>query len=211
MGRGLFIVIEGANRLYKTTFKHMLKEVIQKKSSYTVITLGRSKLETTDCPTLANYLSGQLQLSDQVVHHLFSADRWRLSQIIQYLLSRGVIVILNRYVVSGHVYTIAQGNLDQEWCSQFDKGLIKPDITIYLERDKLPVGEPEFEDPDIYENSQMQIKIKECFQNFKNNNPDWFSINISRITPRQVLEQLVPVIINKMNCLQNNDNDPQYY
>ena len=53
---------------------------------------------------------------------------------IQQLLNEGKYVICDRYWYSGVAYSCAKG-LDYEWCKAPDRGLIEPDLVIYLRAD----------------------------------------------------------------------------
>lgn len=196
MGRGLFIVIEGANRTHKHQLAQVLKNNIHKRTGQPVRVYRFEHRPNTLCPILPNYLQGEKDYPDQVIHHLFSADRWRLSHHLKYLINKGYTVILQRYVASGHAYTIANGKFDHEWCKQFDSGLLKPDVTIYLERDPHLIPELVFEDPDIYETSEMQIKITEEFHKLKE--PDWITVDVSRSSPKQAMDRIIPVVLEKL-------------
>ena len=208
MGRGLFIVLEGTNRTHKHNFAQILKSQLKKKTGQE-IDVGRTKHRTSAvCPILSNYLQGYVNPPDQIVHHLFSVDRWRLSYRLQYLLNKGHTVILQRYVATGHAYTIANGRLDLEWCKQFDTGLLKPDVLIYLERDPL-TQESVFDDPDIYENPEMQNKIINQFNQLKE--PEWLTVNISKSNPQQALEQVLPTIMEKLRQALEGELEFAYY
>jgi len=112
-------------------------------------------------------------------------------------------------VASGHAYTIANGNLDSEWCKQFDSGLLKPDITIYMEREPLILSELVFEDPDIYETPEMQTKIVEQFEKLKE--PDWLIVDVSRDNPRRALDQVLPKILEKLTQSLKGELAFEYY
>jgi len=139
MGRGLFIVLEGANRTHKHTFAQILRNNIHQKTGQKIHVCKIDSRGSAQCPIIPNYLQGEAHYKDHIIHHIFSADRWRLSHHLKHLINRGNTVILQRYVASGHAYSMAHGNLDLEWCKQFDSGLLKPDITIYLQPDWLVV------------------------------------------------------------------------
>ena len=209
MGRGLFIVLEGANRTHKHTFAQILRNNIQQKTGQKVHVLKIDSRGSAQCPIIPNFLQGEAHYKDHIIHHIFSADRWRLSHHLRHLINRGNTVILQRYVASGHAYSMAHGNLDLEWCKQFDSGLLKPDITIYLERDPSSPHEIIFEDPDIYENSEMQTKLVEKFNQLKE--PDWLVIDIANGNPRQALIQVLPLILVKLNQSLKGELEINYY
>ena len=158
---------------------------------------------------MIKYLKGREELTDQIAHHLFSAQRWEYADAIHHHILEGETVILQRYVATGWAYTMAHGRLDQEWCAQFDVGLLKPDLTIYMEREAPLDPEPTWEDPDIYETPAMQKEIVKCFQKIRQ--PDWLSINICRMTPKMALDQVLPVILSKIEDCSLNKRKCLYY
>jgi len=111
-------------------------------------------------------------------------------------------------VTTGHAYTLANGHLDLEWCKQFDTGLLKPDVLIYMERDPLLL-ESTFDDPDIYENPDMQTKIIGQFNRLKE--PDWLIVDVSRSNPKQALEQVLPTIMEKLRQTLEGELELTYY
>ena len=61
------------------------------------------------------YLRNQIELPDETVHLLFSANRWEVSRDIVDLLSAGTCLVCDRYAFSGVAYSAAKG-LDFTWC-----------------------------------------------------------------------------------------------
>jgi len=208
MGRGLFIVLEGTNRTHKHDFAQILRKQLKKQTGQEIVVCRPRHRTSASCPILPNFLQGYVNPPDQIVHHLFSVDRWRLSYRLQYLLNRGHTVILQRYVTTGHAYTLANGHLDLEWCKQFDTGLLKPDVLIYMEKDPLLL-ESTFDDPDIYENPDMQTKIINQFNRLKE--PDWLIVDVSRSNPKQALEQVLPTVMEKLRQTLEGELELTYY
>lgn len=77
------------------------------------------------------FLKNTQDLSNEVIHLLFSANRWERVNSIQEDLLAGTTVICDRYAYSGVVYSVAKG-LDMDWCWAPDRGLLKPDAVFYL-------------------------------------------------------------------------------
>ena len=74
-----------------------------------------------------------MKFNDEAVHLLFSMNRWEEKDtMIDDMLNKGVNVICDRYAYSGVAYSSAKG-LDFEWCLNADKGLIEPDMVIYID------------------------------------------------------------------------------
>ena len=78
-----------------------------------------------------DFLKQQTELSNEAVHLLFSANRWEQMQNIKETLEAGTSIVCDRYWYSGVAYSTAKG-MDFEWCKNPDKGLIEPDLVIYL-------------------------------------------------------------------------------
>jgi len=81
------------------------------------------------------YLQQGVELSDQAVHLLFSANRWEAAAAMTDKLAKGTTVVVDRYAFSGACFTAAKG-VDLEWCKAPDKGLPAPDLVLFLD---LPV------------------------------------------------------------------------
>jgi dTMP kinase len=90
---------------------------------------------TTPIGNMINdYLLNKTDLSNEAIHLLFSANRWESMNKISETLNSGVHIICDRYWYSGVAYSVAKG-MDFQWCVSSDKGLIKPDLIIYLKAD----------------------------------------------------------------------------
>jgi dTMP kinase len=54
--------------------------------------------------------------------------------MISETLSKGTHIICDRYWYSGVAYSMAKG-MEYEWCLAADRGLVEPDLVIYLKAD----------------------------------------------------------------------------
>ena len=62
-------------------------------------------------------------------------NRWeQKDKLADLLLNQGINIICDRYSYSGVAYSSAKG-LDFKWCLNADRGLIKPDLVIYIDVD----------------------------------------------------------------------------
>lgn len=87
---------------------------------------------STSIGSLINaYLTNAQELSDQVIHLLFSSNRWERVKGIRNDLLAGTTIICDRYAYSGVAYSVAKG-LDFDWCCAPDRGLPRPDAVFYL-------------------------------------------------------------------------------
>lgn len=55
-------------------------------------------------------------------------------------LNQGIVVISDRYMYSGIAYSLAKNDtLSKDWCTNCDKGLIIPDLIIFLDASNLTI------------------------------------------------------------------------
>lgn len=161
-GRGLFFVFEGLDRSGKSTQSRLLTKRLEE--------LGRAVKWTcfpnrsTTIGTLIDlYLLRKIELSDEAVHLLFSANRWEFAESLVADLSQGVCIVCDRYAFSGVAYTAAKG-LDIDWCQAPDRGLPVPDGIFFLHLDeKVGASRANYGD-ERYENATMQAAVRKEFQ-----------------------------------------------
>eukprot|EP00434_Breviolum_minutum_P006092 symbB.v1.2.005369.t1/scaffold313.1/size231106/5 len=113
--------------------------------------------------TIDLYLRRQLELPDEAVHRLFSANRWEIAKSIVEDLRAGTTIICDRYAFSGVAYSVAKG-LDFTWCQNPDRGLPCPDAVFFLHIDEqVGAARANFGD-ERYENAEMQAKVRLQFK-----------------------------------------------
>ncbi|CAK9436186.1 uncharacterized protein LODBEIA_P07440 [Lodderomyces beijingensis] len=185
MPRGQLILIEGLDRSGKSTQASLLA------SKFPQNKLIKFPNRSTPIGQLINeYLTNkQFELNDQAAHLLFSANRWELAAEIESLLNSGVFVVLDRYIYSGVAYTLAKNHADDDgtitrtatgddknesksnsrsladadWLLGPDKGLPKPDLTLFLTLDMDEISQRKGWGDERYEMVQFQAKVKNCF------------------------------------------------
>ena len=157
--RGILVVFEGCDKTGKTTWSTQLQESLEKED-YSTRLLCFPKRDTPTGIMLNNYLKSTIELNKQVQHLLFSANRWEQNDFIKEMLAKGVMVICDRYVLSGLVYSTVLHGLDFEWSKGADKGLIKPDLTFLMTRD---FGKSEVLGSERFENSSDQQRVQQSF------------------------------------------------
>ena len=200
-----FFVIEGCDQTGKSTLQQNLTTSIYNSHEILMERLNFPDTRTKIGQLLRLYLKGELELEGCVAHHLFSANRWESFEFILNALIYTPI-ICDRYVASGRAYSIAQGNLSLDWCKQFDVGLPKPDLTIYLENNqfKKPT-QPNYEES-RFDNSDLQHQIKTAFESLRGQDDErWITIQTDGLTPQMVLEQAVPHVERTIALLKDQD------
>ena len=162
--RGSLIVFEGLDRSGKTTQCEKLVENLQSHGKH--VEHMRFPNRTTPIGQMINnYLSGQSQQEDHVIHLLFSANRWESSQNIEDLISAGTTVVIDRYYYSGCVYSAAKQNpsLDLKWCRQPEVGLPRPDLCLFLDLDADEAAKRGGFGEERYEKAEMQARVRQLF------------------------------------------------
>ncbi|PVU91190.1 hypothetical protein BB561_004528 [Smittium simulii] len=161
MLRGKFILFEGLDRSGKSTQARKLAEALKERGSR-VEQRHYPERSTQVGSAINSYLTKTKSLNDQAIHLLFSANRWELQQALVDLLDSGVTVVVDRYVYSGVAFSSAKG-LDREWCWQSDFGLVRPDLTIFLDISPEEASSRGGYGEEIYEKVSFQSKVKAEF------------------------------------------------
>lgn len=209
MPRGQLILIEGLDRSGKSTQASILA------SKFTSSQLIKFPDRSTPIGKLINeYLTNKsFSLNDQSAHLLFLANRWELNQQIQELLNKGYFVILDRYIYSGIAYTLAKNEINDEsislgknskqlgdvdWLLAPDKGLPKPDLTLFLTLDLEEISKRKGWGDERYELQQFQAKVKDCFlQVLDTKDPSICIVDVGEKNIDQVSKQLWDIIESK--------------
>lgn len=211
MSRGKLILIEGLDRTGKTTQSTILLDRLKPNAA-----LIKFPDRTTPIGNLINrYLvDKEFKLPDQAAHLLFSANRWEVAETIKDLLLQGKHVILDRYVYSGIAYSAAKGikNMDLNWCLQPDKGLLKPDLTLFLTNDDPTENEiREGFGEERYEVGEFQQKVKEqffhVFQQVEGLSSDSSRLKIVNVT-NQSIEKVAQDIWELVRAIVSTETEP---
>jgi dTMP kinase len=177
-GRGLFFVFEGLDRSGKSTQSKKLAEHLRQDKSVKWMCFPNRTTATGILIDL--YLQRKIELPDEAIHRLFSANRWECVQALVGDLNAGTTVVCDRYAFSGVAYSAAKG-LDFSWCQRPDRGLPTPDGVFFLHVDeKEGASRANFGD-ERYENAELQAKVRRQFQVPElRENVAWFDVDGSR-------------------------------
>lgn len=170
--RGAFIVFEGVDRCGKTTQCALLLKHLVKSLSLAACAMRFPDRTTNIGSVINNYLtSSGSELNDQVVHLLFSANRWESSSKIANALSRGEHVICDRYAYSGVAFTSAKKDFmfdskdnALDWCQNPDRGLPAPDVVLFLDLDQEVAEKRGGYGEERYEKKEMQLSVRKQFK-----------------------------------------------
>lgn len=193
MKRGALIVIEGVDRTGKSTQARTLVENLKKKNVQAEYTNFPAR-DTEVGKIINNYLQLKNELSDEVIHLLFSANRWERAKNIIKSLEAGVTVIVDRYCYSGVAFSAAKG-LDLNWCKYPDVGLPKPDKVFFLTMPVDSIKQRNGFGNERYEVLNFQHKVSEIYSKLKEDN--WEIVDASRpidTIQEEMLKQTLNVV-----------------
>lgn len=146
------------------------------------------------------YLRGQSEQEDHVIHLLFSANRWEAayvsradsvlslsnlcSALIEDNVKSGVTVVVDRYYSSGCVYSAAKNNplLSLEWARHPEEGLPRPDLCLFLELSPDEAAKRGGWGEERYEKHELQDRVRQLFATMKGSpdGDDFVSIDAGR-------------------------------
>lgn len=151
--------------------------------------------------SIDSYLKSKSNINDQSIHLLFSANRWELQEQIKNALNNGQHVICSRYAYSGVAYSSAKG-LDFEWCKASDKGLICPDIVLYLKIDPIVASKRSQYGEEIYEKIEFQKQVLQKFETFEKEEQYWRTVNALE-NIEQIHDNIIEISENVINESSN--------
>lgn len=198
-GRGALIVLEGLDRVGKSTLAKKLVQHLE--NTNRPVTYCRFPERSTPVGGLIDEClkSSSKRVEDHVMHLLFSANRWEMNKAIRTNIERGTTVIIDRYSYSGMAYSSVK--LDLNWCREVEKGLPKPDLVIYLELSKevqytrAGFGDERFETREMQEKTRIQYeKVMDMSKE------TWLRIDVDNKSPDQVLGEIIMPV---KRCLES--------
>ncbi|KAG0037131.1 hypothetical protein BGZ82_003088 [Podila clonocystis] len=198
MARGRFILLEGCDRAGKSTQCAMLVAALKEKGH--VVELCKFPERTTTIGQMINaYLTNAKELDDRAIHLLFSANRWEAMQAMKSKLREGVHLVVDRYAYSGVAFSAAKG-LDLTWCKNPDRGLVRPDLTFFLD---LPTSEAEKRGgfgEERYEKRELQEKVRRVFHELKGK--EWVMVD-ARNSVQAMHEAILKTALDKIQEAQS--------
>jgi dTMP kinase len=161
---GRFIVIEGIDQSGKETQSRLLVRRLRwdghkiEKLSYPIYTSFSGR-------EIAAFLDGKRSYSHQVLHMLYSMNRWESLDKLRELLRDSDYLIVDRYYPSNLAYGIA-GGLDEQWLLSLDQGLPEPDKIILVDTSVEASFARKTLDRDVHERDKTFLKsVRKAYLN----------------------------------------------
>lgn len=193
--RGALIVFEGCDRAGKTTQCRKLVEKLREQDKQ--VKFMNFPNRTTQSGQIINaYLQNKENLTDEGIHLLFSVNRWEVRNEMEKELKAGTTIIVDRYSYSGVAYSAAKG-LDFEWCKTPEKGLLKPDLVIYLTLTSEAMARRGGFGNERYETTEIQRKVGKMFERMIEM-PLWQVINADK-TEDDLSDELEKILVHKID------------
>ena len=193
--RGVLIGLEGCDHSGKSTQSVRLVNFLNN-NGYRAELLSFPNRSTSIGMIIDEYMKGKHDLDDHAIHLLFSANRWELDATMRTKLNSGITLIVDRYVYSGRVYSMAKG-LDEDWCRSSDLGLIRPDRIFYLDVDLKDLERGDF-GKERYEMLSFQEKVQKLFSSIEDSR--WQIVDGRRSVDKIHTELCINVIDTISKC-----------
>ena len=129
--KGLLIAFEGLDQSGKQTQAECLRDRLVDRQRL-VRLLSFPAYDTPIGEEIGRALRGEREYGPDVMQLLYIANRYEWKPQIELELSRGTILICDRYLASSIVYGEAFG-LDAAWLRETQKYLPQPDVTFLLD------------------------------------------------------------------------------
>ena len=129
--RSRLIALEGIDQAGKKTQTSLLARSLRREG-FKVAILSFPIYTTDSGRLIRSFLAGRAKVSPNVLHMLYSLNRWEKLETITGLLKKSDFVLCNRYTPSNLAYGEARG-LNLEWLSGLDSGLPEPGAVFVLD------------------------------------------------------------------------------
>ncbi|KAG9677039.1 thymidylate kinase, partial [Aureobasidium melanogenum] len=168
MPRGKLIVFEGLDRSGKSTQCERLVSHLSERG----LPVKHRRFPDRTTPIgqmINNYLQGQSEQEDHVIHLLFSANRWEAVASIEADINAGTTVVIDRYYYSGCVYSAAKNNpsLNLAWCRHPEEGLPRPDLCLFLDISAEDAAKRGGWGEERYEKKELQDRVRQLFADIR--------------------------------------------
>lgn len=165
--RGVFILLEGLDRSGKSSQCVRLAETLNAEKADSAVQMRFPDRTTAIGKMIDAYLKQATEIDDHAIHLLFSANRWEKNGEMASALSRGQHLVVDRYAYSGIAFTSSKAkdvpSLSLEWTTAPDRGLLAPDLVIFLDITSEDAAKRGSFGEERYEKKEIQDRVREIF------------------------------------------------
>ena len=160
--RGLLIAFEGLDQSGKQTQAERLRDRLVE-AGRQVRLLSFPAYETPIGAEIRSALTGNREWAADVMQLLYIANRYEARPLIERELTRGTILVCDRYTASSIAYGESQG-LDASWLRDVQRHLPRPDITFLLDIAPGASAQRKTTDRDKYERDlALLARVRESY------------------------------------------------
>lgn len=189
-------MFEGCDRAGKSTQCKKLVQALRQKNVEAEYMCFPDR--TTAIGQLINdYLMKNIDLTDNVIHLLFSANRWEMEPKMKAFINKGVTLVVDRYAYSGIAFSAAKKGMDMEWCKKAETGLPKPDAVFFLSLSPEALAKRGGFGTERYEVTEIQEEVRNNF--LKLADDSWQVINADQevdVLHQNILSHALSIIKN---------------
>ncbi len=157
------IAIEGIDQSGKHTQTRLLAKTLREKH-FKVKTISFPIYDSRSGRQLREFLEGRTSYPPQMIHMLYSLNRWENLEKIRLIMKHSDYLIMDRYSPSNIAYGVAKG-LDRQWLTILEKGLPIADLVIVLD---VPVSSSftrKLDKRDVHEKDRHYLaKVKQSYK-----------------------------------------------
>lgn len=191
--RGVFILLEGLDRSGKTSQCEWLEQWLNQNQSHSqeqeqghdqddqehsqqkqekegekaAIRLRFPDRTTPTGKLIDSYLQQKMESDSKVMQLLFSANRWEKQKLMRDTLEQGTHIVVDRYSYSGLAYAGSHPHFDLSWSQQLEKGLLAPDVVLFLNVDAQVQQQRGQFGQERYETNETQQKVRQMFEQLR--------------------------------------------
>lgn len=195
MTRGRFILIEGGDRVGKTTQTLRIVDALRERGR-TVATVSFPDRSTAIGGLINSHLRGENpELDATALHLLFSANRREHCAWMRETLEAGTDLVVDRYSFSGVAYSMARG-LSGDWAEGVEEGVVMPDVMFVLHCDPDIASTRDGYGDERFETLPLQRRVHAVMleldaRKFARTS---YALDVSRRTPDDVHEEIMKLL-----------------
>jgi dTMP kinase len=189
----MLIAVEGIDQSGKKTQTELLVKKLKGKGIST-IKISFPDYETPVGQLIKKILSNEIQVSFEVKHMLYSANKWELKPKIEELIEQKYTIVFDRYYQSNWAYGLAN-NLAIDWLESLDRDLPHTNLTIVLDLPPNVSLKRKEQNRDIHEKDlEYLLRVRKCFIKLANENK-WVIVDGNQ--PINIVHDLIWKIVSE--------------